>query len=244
MRKSVAILLTSCLVLGALRTSRADDQADARGVIAKAMQATGGEEKLAKLKGQSWTEKGTFYGMGAGVPYTGSYSLQWPDKFKMEIQGVFTIVVNGDKGWTNANGSTQEMTKEQLEEQKQGLYNGWVASLVPLKDKAYKLSLLGESKVGDRPAVGVKVARKDHYDVNLYFDKETNLLAKTSSRLKEAMSGQEVEQEATYSDYKDVSGVKIPTKVSIKRDGKQFVEAENSDVKLAEKLDDSVFAKP
>jgi outer membrane lipoprotein-sorting protein len=243
MRKSVAILLTLCLLLGAIRTIRADDQ-DARGIIAKAMQATGGEEKLAKLKAMSWTEKGTFYGMGAGVPYTGSYSAERPDKFKMEIQGVFTIVVNGDKGWMGANGSTQEMTKEQLDEQKQGLYAGSVASLVPLKDKAYKLSLLGESKVGDRSAAGVKVSRKDHYDVNLYFDKETNLLVKTVSRLKDSMSGQEVEQEATYSDFKEVEGVKVPTKVSIKRDGKQFVEAENSDMKLAEKLDDSVFAKP
>ncbi len=244
MRKSVAVLLALGLVLGSLRVSRADDQSDARGLITKAIRAAGGEEKLAKYKAQTWTEKGTYYGMGAGVPYTGTYALQWPDKFKMEIQGVFTIVVNGDKGWTNANGSTQEMSKEQLEEQKQGLYNGWVATLVPLKDKAYKVSFLGESKVGDRQALGVKVARKDHYDVNLYFDKETSLLVKSSTRLKEAMSGQEVEQEASYSEFKEVAGVKIPMKVSIKRDGKQFVEAENSDIKLAEKLDDSVFAKP
>jgi outer membrane lipoprotein-sorting protein len=244
MRKTVAVVLTLCFVLGALAVSRADDAADARAIIAKGLKAAGGEERLAKFQAMTWSEKGTYYGMGNGLEYTGVYSVQYPDKFRMEIQGFATFVLNGDKGWINMGGNTEEMNKAQLEEQQAGQYYGWVSRLVPLKDKAYKLSLLAESKVGDRPVAGVKVARDGHYDVDLYFDKETGDLLKTSTRLKEAMSGKEVEQEASYSDHKDVDGIKVPTKISIKRDGKLFVEAVNSDIKLAEKLDDSVFAKP
>ena len=44
--------------------------------------------------------------------------------------------------------------------------------------------------------------------------------------------------------HQDVNGVKIPMKVAMKRDGKNFVVAEGSDFKLLEKLDDSVFEKP
>ena len=35
-----------------------------------------------------------------------------------------------------------------------------------------------------------------------------------------------------------------PTKISIKQDGKLFVEAEMTDIKLHEKLDQKVFAQP
>jgi hypothetical protein len=36
----------------------------------------------------------------------------------------------------------------------------------------------------------------------------------------------------------------IPHKVTIQRDGKPYVEGELIDVKITEKLDDSVFEKP
>jgi hypothetical protein len=135
------------------------------------------------------------------------------------------------------------MTQEELEEHREGAYWVWVMSLVPLGNKEFKLSMLGERKVGDRPAEGVKVSRKGHFDLSMYFDKETGLLAMTESRYKEARSGKEVKQETFFSGYKDVSGIKSPTKVSIKRDGKLFVES-SIEVKHLEKLDERVFAKP
>jgi hypothetical protein len=182
--------------------------------------------------------------MGAGLPYTGTYAVQWPGQFRMEIEGVFTIVLDGDKGWIKDQGGTKEMPKDQLAEQKESQYAGWVSWLLPLKDKSFQLAPLGESKVAERTAVGVKVSSKGHRDVNLYFDKESGILVKSEHRAKDDMSGQEVNQEAYYTDYKDLAGLKVPMKITIKRDGKQFVEAENHDLKMVEKLDASVFAKP
>ena len=242
MRKSGCVLLALCLLLGLGGVNRADD--DARAIIDKAIKAAGGEQALAKYKAQTWKEKGTFYGEGDGQPYTGTYAVQWPDKFKMEITDVFTLVLKGDQGWFSAGGNTTEMSKEQLAETKEGQYIGWVATLLPLTDKAFELSPLGESKVGDQEAVAVKVARKDHNDVKLYFNKETGLLVKFAGRFKEARSGKEVDQESTLSDYKEVAGIMLPTKVSIKRNGKLFVEAQIDDLKPMDKLGDDVFAKP
>jgi hypothetical protein len=51
-------------------------------------------------------------------------------------------------------------------------------------------------------------------------------------------------QEVFYSNYGDVDGVKFPMKILITRDGKPYVEAENSDVKAVDKLDEKLFAKP
>ncbi len=235
------------LVLGLLLVPAGESQADTqdcRAIIDKAMKAVGGEEQLAKHRAQTWKETGTYYGEGAGQPFVGKYAVQFPDQFRMEIENVFVIVLDGDKGWMAAGGNTQELTKEQLAQQKESQYAGWVASLLPLKDKAFQLSSLGESKIGDRAVVGVKVAHKGHGDVNLYFDKGNGLLRKSESHYKDWMTGKDTEMVFTYDAYKEFGGLKVPTKVDLIRDGKKFVEAEIEDVKPVAKLDASVFAKP
>jgi hypothetical protein len=231
--------------VAALVPARGDDAADARALIDKAMKAAGGKDKLAKLKAQTWKEKGTYYGMGEGLPYTANFAVQWPDKFRFQVEGVFTVVLDGDKGWLNAGGETREMTKDELANKKQSNYAGYVTTLVPLDDKSFTLTTLPESKVDGKPALGVKVAKKGMPDVSLYFDKATGLLVKSGVRTKaEEMDNKEVNQEAYYSDFRDVDGVKVPEKIVVKRDDKLYIEAKNSDVKMAEKLDDKVFAKP
>jgi hypothetical protein len=242
-------LYTGGLLLGValicVGRTAADAQSDARAIIDKAIKAHGGEATLAKFKAQTWKEKGNYYGQGNALPYTGNYAVQWPDQFRMEIEGIFTVVLNGDKGWVKQQNETKEMTPDQLAGQKGDMYGGWVSTLLPLKDKAYGLTTLSDIKVNDRPAAGVKVTHKGRPDVELYFDKSTGLLSKAVFPVKSPeQQGKEVKQEVFHSNYKDFSGMQIPTKILIHREGKIFVEAENSDVKPAEKLDGKVFAKP
>ena len=220
------IIMGGCLCLLAAGLTHADDQADARAVIAKAIQAAGGEAKLAKFKNETWNEKGTYYGMGKGLPYSGKYAVQWPDRFRMEIVGFYTMVVAGDKGWTKSEKGTVEMSKEQLAREKQNLYGGHVATLLPLKEKAFTLTLLPEIKIDGKPAVGVKVVRKGHQDVFLYFDKATGLLAKTEQMIapEENPKVKEMKQETFLTDYQEFDGCKFPTKIVAKRDGKIHVE--------------------
>ena len=60
----------------------------------------------------------------------------------------------------------------------------------------------------------------------------------------EDQQGKLVNQEACYSNYREVAGVQVPGKIVIKREGKLYVEAQNQDVKPVDKLADSVFGKP
>jgi hypothetical protein len=224
--------------------SRADDAADARAIVAKGIKAAGGEEKLTKFNAQTFKETGTYYGMGDGLPYTGKYAVQWPHQFRMEIENVFIIVLNGDKGWMQMNGETREMTADELKVQQDEHFAGRIMQLTPLKDKQFKLSTVGESKINDRPAVGVRVSVEKRKDVNLYFDKESGLLVKGEHRAYSDEQKKEVNQEIFFNEYTEIDGAKIATKYLVKRDGEKFVEAEAHDIKACEKLDDSVFGKP
>lgn len=242
------------LVAGFLFASapaRADDAADARALVEKAVKAHGGQEKLDKFTAHTIKFKGTFHGMEQEIPMSGEITTQGADKNRMEIEveagGMKFKIVNviaGDKGWTKMGDETKELDKDQMAEAKEQAYAGWVGTLAPLKDKAFTLSTIGEITIEKRAALGVKVSRKGHRDIDLYFDKESGLLAKTETRVKDDASGQEVGEESFAGDYKDVQGTKQAAKFTVKRDGKLFVVGEVTEQTLTEKLDDNVFAKP
>jgi hypothetical protein len=224
----------------------ADDAGDARALLAKAIDAAGGEAKLAKAQAMTWKEKGTFHGAGMALPYTATCAVQWPGQARMDIDNFVTIVLNNDQGWLKpAMQDTQTMSKEQLEEHREDQHAGYLTTLLPLKDPAYRLTPLPEAKVGDKAAVGIKVSHPKHRDVRLFFDKQTHLLVKCEQRVKPAeQPGQEVAQDTYYEDYRAVDGVQLPYKVVLKRDGKPYVESEILELKLPGKLPDARFAKP
>lgn len=238
-------------VFAAAVPARADDAADARVLVEKAVKAQGGQEKLEKFTATTTKFKGKFHGMGQAIDMTGEVITQGSDKVKVDVEveagGQKFRVVNvvaGDKGWTKLGDDVKELDKDELAEGRAQAYAGWVATLAPLTDKAFTLATVGEIKVDDKPALGVKVTRKGRRDVDLYFDKETGLLVKSETRVKDEGSGQEVSEETVMSDYKEVQGTKHAMKFVVKRDGKLFMDGEATEVELAEKLDASVFAKP
>jgi predicted outer membrane protein len=214
------------LVLAATAPARADE-AEARAIVEKAVKAHGGQEALAKFPAMTVRFKGTFHGMGAELPMTGEVITQGADQQKINVEveagGMkfrIAIVLNGDKGWTRfADQATQEMTKDEVAESREQGYAAWVVTLAPLTGKQFTLATIGEVKIDDRPALGVKVSSKGHRDVDLYFDKQTNLLIKTETMVKEEGSDREVLEETLLADYKEVQGTKQAMKFTTRRDG-------------------------
>lgn len=239
-------------LLSFLNPVRAQEDAKSRAVVDRAIKAHGGLDKLTKLKASASKEKGKFHGLGDAVDFTGESAVQLPDRIRNEVktqfggqQVSFIQILNGDKGWVKFGEMTTEMNKEALAEAKEQMNAGNISHLAVLTNKDYKLAPLGEVKVGDHTAIGIRVERKGYRDVSLFFDKENYLLLKMETRGKDFMQGgAEFTSTNLYGDYKKVEGIMVPYKITIQRDGKAFVEAEVTEVKVSEKLDDSVFGKP
>ncbi len=218
---------------------------DARAIVEKSIKALGGETNLAKHNALTIEESGTYYGMGNGLPYTSELKVQWPGQFRMDIKNVFTIVLNDDKGWIAAGGDVKEMTGDQLATQRHDHKAGYMATLVPLKDKAFTLKTLADAKVDKADCKVVQASRKDYPEVTLSFDKATHYLVRVAYKTKSAeQEFKEVSMETTYSKYKEVDGVQTPHKMAMKRDGEIFVESEITSLKAEGKLDAKVFAMP
>jgi hypothetical protein len=243
--------LAALLLVSARPVRAAEEDKEARAIIAKAIAAQGGEANLAKFNTSIAKFKGKFHGPVGDGDMTGTIQSQAPDKVRLELKlnigGMdiaITQVADGNKGWRSVNGMTQELDKDALAESREKMHAGRVADLQGLSDKGIKLSSLGEAKVGDKAAVGVRVARAGYRDVNLYFDKDKGLLLKSETRSKDEMSGTEFTEEKLYDDYRKVSDILVAHKVQEKHDGKEFAETEITEINPVEKHPDGTFAKP
>jgi hypothetical protein len=249
MRTRIGVLLAAGLFLGLAGGTRAQEAV--RAVIEKAVKAHGGEANLARLRAGHSKSKGTM-DLEGSIPFTREAFYQLPDRMK-EIQELeangskFTVVsvLNGDKARVDINGAPAPGEAKIAEELKEAMHLLRVTRLVGLLDgNAFVLSPAGEAKVEGRPTVGVKVAYKGYRDVYLYFDKDNGLLLKVGRRALDPRTMQEVAEERVFSGYQAVDGIQTPKKVTLYRDGKKFAEAEVTEVKFQEKLEDSVFAGP
>ncbi|HEX3147002.1 MAG TPA: hypothetical protein VHR66_02905 [Gemmataceae bacterium] len=247
--KRIAIALGLLLMLPV--ASYADSNQEAIAIVDKAIAASGGAEALAKMKGATWKAKGKLDFNGMAITYTADYAFAYPDKLRFDIDmdagGMkvkFASATNGKDAWQQSGDQFEVMTKEKGVEFDHNVYVMQISQLLPLKDKVYTLTSLGESKVGDQPVMGIKVARGGRREVSLYFDKKTGLLAKSSTRVVAELTMKEVTQDVLVSDYRDKDGAKIFGKLTILHDGKEYIVEEMSDYKVMEKVDDKVFAKP
>jgi hypothetical protein len=247
MRQVLSVALAAGLMMGLVSRGLAKDEM--REILEKAIKAHGGE-KLAKYSAYITKSKGKIDMLG-GITYTQESSVQLPDKYKVvmnvQIQGKsynVTTGYNGKEGWLTLDGKVQKLGDKLNGAFKQGAYMMNVGHLIALRDKKFQLAPLGEIKVNNRPAVGIRVSSKGMPDASLYFDAKTWLLVKEESRTHDFLSNREYTGERIITEHQAVDGLKAAKKVIAFADGKKLVEEEVTEIKFLEKLDDSEFAKP
>src|SRR5438128_1439528 len=127
--------------------AEADDAADAKAIVEKAIKARG-DTADTKLAAMTWKDKGKFSGGGFELPYTADWAFQAPDKYRFVLVGSFgdakitlTVAVNGEKAWEAEGDKAREITGQKLEYVRGEAYQLWVASLTPLvTDKGFTLA--------------------------------------------------------------------------------------------------------
>jgi hypothetical protein len=247
MRRLLLSTVTAGLCVGVVLAGGQDEP---RAILDKAIKAHGGEAHLKKFTAGIIKAKGRLEVAG-GLDITQEISFQLPDKMReegsFEIMGtpVKTVTIfDGKKGNIEVNGKKVDLGDKLDRALRDGVQMLDAFKLYPLLDKAYELSVFGEAKVNDQPAIGIRAVKKGHPDMTLFFDKKTHLLVKAEHRTIDVQSGDEVTQERIISEYQKVDGVPQPKKVLVIRDGKKFLEAEVVEMKNFEKLDNERFTIP
>jgi hypothetical protein len=247
MRRQLLLLAIGCSLLQA-RVAPAQEPGE---IINKAIEAHGGMERLARLRADWIKMEGKLTLADKEVPFEGETTVELPDKFKNVVvvngpERRFQIVqiLNGDKALVTIDGQPQKLSPAAGAEMREILQLDRAVRLVPLlRDPGFELDYVGESKVNDKPVLGVRVRARGRKELRLYFDKESYLLVKTEHTLEDG-NGKEIRQEGYYSDFKDLGGYKKPHRMVAYRNGMKVMEAKLLEVKFLDKVDPSEFKVP
>jgi hypothetical protein len=224
-------------------------QEDARVLVDQAIKAHGGEARLLRYKASHSKVKGTLY-LAQEIPFTQEVYSQLPGQMKdileVEEKGKKQTIItalNVDKGWMTLNGKVQPLADGTLADMKEAANLMRACRLISLKDTLFDLKVLGESTVNGRPAMGIVASAKGCRDVRLFFDREHAILVKVERKILDKTM-KEITEERFLSEYREIDGILAPKKALILRDGKKFLEAEVTEARFLEKVDDKVFEKP
>ena len=246
MRALLGVILATTLLFFVTRSSQAGDS-DAKSIVDKAITAVGGAEKLAKIEAFSMKAKGTVVFGGNESDITTEITFKGLDHYRREFgndQFHGITVLAGDKGWRKIGDNASSIEGDGVANEKRNIYLAVIPiTLVPLKNNGFKFEAAGEEKVGEKPAVILKVTGPDGKDFTLSFDKESGLPVKQVAKVI-GFQGQEYTLESTFSDYKDFGGIKKATKLVLKRDGEKFQDLEVTEFKVLDKVDPDAFTEP
>src|SRR5437588_9873091 len=121
MKRFLSAGLVMVLATGFARPVRAADDEDAKAILAKAIKALGGEEKLSKVKAATWKGKGKINLGGSENDFTSQTTVQGLDHVRSEFEGEImgnkfkgATVLAGDKGWRKFGDMEMELDKDAL----------------------------------------------------------------------------------------------------------------------------------
>lgn len=193
--------------------ARGEPTEEVRAIIMRAIEAQGGEERLARATAVHFKVKGLITD-----PINGKFTQECFKQKSNKIKDIFKLdlqdnadqaieiirVYDGKKVWMVMNGQVQDAPLESDQQFKEYLHVERITELLPLlKEKEFGLSALGESKVQDRTAVGIKITTKGKPDVKMYFDKANSLLAKVEFLSSNNGEGKREQVVTVYSDYRE-----------------------------------------
>src|SRR5262245_5285529 len=243
--------LTVIWILLAAAGATAEDKA--REVVKRAITAHGGETAVGKLRTMRLNAEGTMT-LVPGQPAI-AFKIedvwQMPDRYRTSSSFKFmdkditqTQVIDGESGWSQVNGRTEDMPKEAIAEMRAQKHAEGQDRLVFLSDKSFDLTALDDAKVNGQPAAAVLITKKGRRDVKLYFDKATGLLVKREHDVQDPATGALVAQEAVFGDFREKDGVQHWTTITVFRAGNKMIEAKVKEIEFLEKVDAKLFLKP
>jgi len=249
--KQLLRVVLAATVLAVLGGQAPADDKQVKATLDKAIKALGGEAKLAKVKGLTWKGKGTITIADNDAEFTNQATAEGLDRIRAQFDGEFggnkvtgVTVINGNKGWRKFNDDIREMDKTALANEKRSLYLQVIpVTLLPLRGKGFKVESAPEEKKGGKTTVVLKVTGPDKKDFKLHFDKESGLPVRMVAKVADFM-GKEITQETTFSDYKELGGIKKATKIEARRDGKKFLSQTITEFKTLTKVDAKTFNEP
>jgi outer membrane lipoprotein-sorting protein len=212
-------------------------------IVAKNLQAKGGEAKLKAVQSMRMAGKVTIQGMDLSMLIT----TKRPNMMRQEMQFQDKKIVQGFDGTTAwminpliGSETAQEMTGPQADLAKdQADFDG---PLLDWKGKGHTLEYVGTEEVGGAKANKLKLTKKNGQLQYLYLDADSGIDLKTTVQVPQGASTMTVETEM--SDYRPVEGIMMPHALKTSINGMPTGSIVVEKIELNVPVDEAQFKMP
>ena len=222
-----------------------DDKAVAKEIIAMAVEAYGGLEKLQAVKNIVQEGRATQNSpMGPMNLDIKGYQV-YPNMLRQDIktpQGEISLAYDGTSGFASTPMGVQPLPPEMTISMEDGIFREPIWLLPRLMEEGASMQHAGSEEVNGVPAAIVLVPQPSGETLSIFISEETHYIVKLGFR--EVEQGVALNRETLLDDYRDVDGVKIPHHIVQNVEGELFTETRISSVVLNADLDDSLFQEP
>ena len=218
------------------------DIAKAKEIVAAAVQAHGGLEKLKAVKNVVSNANVTF------KPLTGPMNLNvvitqvYPDKFRQDMsypQGNVSIVFDGENAVFISPNGMQPTPPETTVQMKDAVFRDTVPLLIHLSQNDVTVQYSGTEDVNGKKSSVLLVKMPSGEMLKIFVSEETHLVVKIAYR--QTQQGTTANLETIYSDYRELEGVMFPFSYVQYIDEEQHTKNNVSTLKVNTDIDESLF---
>ena len=216
---------------------------DADELVAKAIEASGGEKAMKAVNSLKTT--GKFMTSGMEFPFSTYHVRPSMMRIEAEVMGATMIqAYDGETGWSinPMTGTSEPQKMSPMEMKGFKLQADMDGVLIDWKKKGYTIKYIGTDDVEGTEAHQLKLDTNDGIVMDMYFDSEYFLLLKVHTKITEGEN--EHESDTYMSDYKEVGDL-VSAHAIETRMGEQVVnQILLETVEMGVEVDTSIFAMP
>jgi len=221
------------------------DVAKAKEIVAAAVEAHGGIEKLKAVKNVVADMQTTVHTPMGQVDTKVVLYQVYPGKMRQNIvtpQGEISILFDGKAGYAVTAMGVQPLPPEMTTSLNDAIFKDTVPLLLHLTQDENQAQFSGTEEVEGKPASVLLVKQPSGEMVKVFISKETHYVVKLVFR--ETEQGATLDKETFFSDFREVEGIKFPFHVVQNVNGQLYTDNRIKNVKLNTELDESLFEVP
>ena len=220
------------------------DMAKAKEILAAAVEAHGGLEKLQAVKNLVIEAQVTGNTPQGPMQIEGTSYYVYPDKYRQDLklpQGKMAYVFDGTSGFAITPMGNEPMPPQMAATFKDAVFRETLWLLPNLSQNDIPVQYAGTEEVDGKSASILLVPQPSGEMLKLFISEDTHYVVKLSYR---EAQGVAVTRETLMEDYRDVDGVKVPYHVVQNVEGQPFTDSKITSITLNAELDASLFQEP
>jgi len=217
----------------------------AKGIVDKVLAASGGSTKILAVKNILDAFKATVSTPGGDMVLDAKILLAYPDRMRLDIvtpMGTMVQVLNRDKAWMSSPQGVVDLQGSQADELRKQVQFDQLSVLKALAAGTAGAQYVGEAELDGKKVHDVLLTLGEDSVAHAYVDPSTNMIVGSMRKMFTMEGPTDVTE--VYSDFRDVSGIKMSF-ASLQRAGAKTISSTKvSELKINPPLDPTAFEKP